>query len=148
MTSSDRMEDGWSSWLAGMIYILRWLVSARLPVSSVHKGGWEMWLQDPEVQGGKGMEWGQIYKQGECSLNQNHTFAWDSNILPKLACVNFRCPVCPRPFIDTSSPTSVTSISPSTQAQGDPASYFHSNSSGNEWFFSQPTGLGFQALPV
>ena len=63
MTSSDRVEDGWSSQLAVMIYILKWLVSARLPVSSVHKGGWEMWLQDLAVQGGKGVEWWQICKQ-------------------------------------------------------------------------------------
>ena len=40
MTYSGRMQDdGWSSWLAVMLYILIWLVSARLPVPSVHRVG-------------------------------------------------------------------------------------------------------------
>ena len=62
-------DGGWLKFIAcsNDIYS-QWLVSARLPISSVHKGGWEMWLQDLAVQGQKGVEWGQICKQNALSI--------------------------------------------------------------------------------
>ena len=96
-------------------------------MSSVHKGGWEMWLQDLAVQGQKGEERGQICKQNALSIKiiPLHGILTSFQSLPVLTS---DAQSAPRPFTDTSSPTSVTSISPSAQAQGEtkPASYFHS----------------------
>lgn len=148
MTYCGRMEDdGWSPWLAVMLYILIWLVSARLPVPSVHRVGGR---RDAESSSpGRGGNGARAAVQVECSPNQNHIFSWDNTHPSKASpCTALPMPSLPRPSPATSLPTSITSISPSTQAHGGPAGCFHSNSSSMNGSFSQPTKLGIKAFPM
>lgn len=130
-----------------MLYILIWLVSARLPVPSVHRvGGRRDAASSSPGRAGNGAR---AAMQVECSPKQNHIFSWDNTHPSKASlCTALPMPSLPRPSPATSLPTSITSISPSTQAQGGPAGCFHSNPSSMNGSFSQPTKLGIKAFPT
>lgn len=127
-----------------MLYILSWLVSARLPVPCVNRLGWMMWMQDQAVAEGEGMQWGK-----ENALNQNHVFAIIYILQWRLPCALAALSILifPRPLPGASLPTWVTSASPSAQAHRGPAGYFHrrSNSSSTNGSFSQPTRSAIKA---
>lgn len=79
-----------------MLYILSWLVSARLPVPCVHRLGWMMWMQDQAVAEGEGMQWGK-----ENTLNQNHVFAIIYILQWRLPCaLHFQSSSSPDPYLE------------------------------------------------